>query len=427
MSYCGLWQSQDTAHGIDIVEPTDPIGDGFSFDVTVVHKDIANAVIEYVLKSRVGACHVLCSSVALVDAITAGLSDNLSVLSVTGDSPYQEQIACAKRWFRGEHDVLVSTVVALVGNENRECKTIVVAGFLFNVSSLVQAIGRLRPEQRGNTSKVHVFRPAIGIPHRRDAKVEGEQVFSEIVQAECLTMESRELFMALFSPVGLQEVLSLKDGCYLQHLSRMYGFLRHPCARCGLCLQEEISPDHVQSGDTRKVICPDGVSSDRSVQRSPTKRSCTLTDNVLIGKEVVETKNNFTKELFRKAKWVFTELRYRCLACGKSFCNGECVNACFRCGSIQHGYTSCKYTPVHLATLLPNKGVCFGCFDTRQHLMTDHDIKSCPLQRRLKRLVFLHHAKSAKNFEEYLRHLYSSEVSFASMVASFADKASLGR
>jgi hypothetical protein len=24
MSYCGLWQSQDTAHGIDIVEPTDP-------------------------------------------------------------------------------------------------------------------------------------------------------------------------------------------------------------------------------------------------------------------------------------------------------------------------------------------------------------------------------------------------------------------
>ena len=289
MSYCGLRHTRDTAHGIDIVEPTDPIGDGFSFDVTVVRREIADAVIEYVLKSRVGACHILCSSVALVDAITVGLSEDLSVLSVTGDSSYKEQIACAKSWFRGEHDVLVSTVVALVGNENKECKTIVVAGFLFNVSSLVQAIGRLRPEQRGNTSKVHVFRPAIGNPHRRNAEVEGEQVFSEIVQAGCLTMESRELFMALFSPVGLHEVLRSNDGCYLQHLSKMYGFLRHPCGRCGLCLRKETPLNSVETGQDMKENCPEGVFSHQVVEPSPTKRSCTMNNNVLIGKEAEES------------------------------------------------------------------------------------------------------------------------------------------
>ena len=241
-------------------------------------------------------------------------------------------------------------------------------------------------------------------------------------------MKSRELFMALFSPVGLHEVLRLNDGCYLQHLSKMYGFLRHPCGRCGLCLREETPPNSIETGQDMKENCPEGVFPHHVVEPSPTKRSCTMNNNVLIGKEAEESQNNFTKELFRKAQWVFTDLQYRCLACGKSLCNGECATrCCYRCGSRQHGYNSCKYTPAHLAKLLPNKGVCFGCFDTRQHLMKDHDIKSCPLNRRLKRLVFLHHAKSARSFEEYLRHLYSSEMSFVSMVASFSDKALLGR
>ena len=77
--------------------------------------------------------------------------------------------------------------------------------------------------------------------------------------------------------------------------------------------------------------------------------------------------------------------------------------------------------------ILPNKGVCFGCFDTRQHLMTSHDMKACPLKRRLKRLVFLDHQKRGNNFEEYLRQLYSSEMSFVRMVASFVDRTTLGR
>jgi hypothetical protein len=74
-----------------------------------------------------------------------------------------------------------------------------------------------------------------------------------------------------------------------------------------------------------------------------------------------------------------------------------------------------------------NKGVCYGCFDTRQHLMVDHDMKSCPLKRRLKRLVFLDHQRRGSSFDEYLRQLYSSEMNFVRMVASFSDMTSLGR
>jgi hypothetical protein len=59
--------------------------------------------------------------------------------------------------------------------------------------------------------------------------------------------------------------------------------------------------------------------------------------------------------------------------------------------------------------------------------MTDHNMKACPLKRRLKRLVFLDHQKGRSSFDDYLRHLYSSEMSFVEMVASFSNITSLGR
>jgi hypothetical protein len=159
----------------------------------------------------------------------------------------------------------------------------------------------------------------------------------------------------------------------------------------------------------------------------PSKRPCNQSDNVLVVKQASEDASKTEKVLRRKAKWVFNELQYRCMGCNKSICNGECAGGCFRCGSRNHNYTICTYDTNRLAKLLPGKGVCFGCFDTRQHLMLDHDMKACPLKRRLKRLVFMDHQKSGVNFDEYLRRLYSSEMSFVRMVASFSDRVSLGR
>jgi hypothetical protein len=442
MSYCGLIRDIDE-RSVDVVTPTDPIGDGFSFLVNTV-EDIAASVIDYVLKSRVGACHVLCSSISLVEEICIGLSSHLKVLSVTGDSSYQEQINCAKNWYKGGYDVLVSTVVALVGNENRLCQSIVVAGFLFNVSSLVQAIGRLRPGQRGPSSKVQVFRFPIRTANRQDARQQCSVLWSEILEAGCLNMNSRQQFANLFSPVGLQEVLSLKEGCYLQHLSKFFGFVRLPCDRCGLCVsrllsiresKEEMVDDCALIRRSQDKVAPSPAPSSFLVRKittniqveQPVKRSRVDSDNVLREQKVSEEEKKVENDLRRKAKWVFCELQYRCLLCGSTTCNGECASGCYRCGSRSHSYTVCTYNTTRLGKILSNKGVCYGCFDTRQHLMVDHDMKSCPLKRRLKRLVFLDHQRRGSSFDEYLRQLYSSEMNFVRMVASFSDKTSLGR
>ena len=251
MSYCGLVQTPDSG-SLDVVAPSDPVGDGFSFGLDVV-SDVAKAIIDFVLNSRVGACHVLCSSIPLVSTVTIELSKTLRVLSVTGNSSCQDQIRCAKNWSKGEYDVLVSTVVGLVGNENKACRTIVVGGFLFNVSSLVQAIGRLRPTQRGPDSKVKVFRFPFRSVDRSDALERSEALFNEVVQAGCLNVSDKEFFTRVYSPIGLQEVLSMKNGCYLQQLSGCFGFARLQCNRCDLCLQTSRSTSSNQALQTTSI------------------------------------------------------------------------------------------------------------------------------------------------------------------------------
>jgi hypothetical protein len=265
------------------------------------------------------------------------------------------------------------------------------------------------------------------------------------VEAGCLRGDSQELFEVLFSPVGLQQVLSLKQGCYLQFLSKLYGFVRLSCGRCGLCVQgkgidstllpiqagcnpsSDISTTNRVPTQSTSCLQTKRILSEESQNFLSSKRPCTRSDNVVATQKHAEAESRLTKVLHRKAKWVFTELQYRCLACGKSLCNGECAGGCYRCGSRYHRYNVCTYDVNRLAKILPNKGVCFGCFDTSQHHMTSHDIKSCPLKRRLKRLLFLDHSKRGNDFEEYLRQLYSCELSFVRMVASFSDQTSLGR
>jgi len=255
--------------------------------------------------------------------------------------------------------------------------------------------------------------------------------------------------MKLYAPIGLQEVLSLKQGCYLQELSMFFGFARLRCGRCGLCLKIDI-PDTVKSLNGNymshavgRPSQPNDISKEHGVLVNPYKKRMTgyemsnddnkkfrhMVPNEVATKQHASEENmNVSKLLRRKAKWVFGELLYRCLVCGKADCNGEmCLNACLRCGNSRHNNTSCSFNNAKLAKLLPNKGVCFGCFDTRQHTMTNHDMKACPYKRRLKRLMFLDHERKGNAFDEYLRRIYCSELTFVSFVASYWKDTSLGR
>ena len=163
----------------------------------------------------------------------------------------------------------------------------------------------------------------------------------------------------------------------------------------------------------------------------PVKKICVASitsNNVASTQEHSEDSSKSSRELCRKAKCVLSELLYRCMACGTVDCNGElCLKACYRCGARDHHHNSCSFTNEKLGKILVNKGVCFGCYDTCQHTMVKHDMRMCPLKRRLKRLLFLDRDRKGLPFEQYIRQIYASEESFVSTVAFYSKDTMLGR
>lgn len=157
------------------------------------------------------------------------------------------------------------------------------------------------------------------------------------------------------------------------------------------------------------------------------KLASTQIDEINDTRLIAETINSKEKKIRRLADGVLRELMYRCIACGYADCIGECVRGCYRCGDRYHQTNACSYNIQKLSVILANKGVCFGCFDSRQRGIQSHDIRKCPLKRRLKRLLFLDKEKRQGSFECYLRNLYADDLSLTKMIASFSDKIKFGR
>jgi hypothetical protein len=394
-------------------------------------EDVCASIVESILMTKDSACHVICETKVLLEKVHMLLANRRSVLVVTGDTPSHEQFHCAKAWASGTHDVLVSTIVALVGNENKKCKKIVIGGFLYNVSSLVQAIGRLRPDQRGHDARVEVFYYPITAQAKEDAKQTEGNSFQELRSASCLQDDCFGDYSQIFSPVGLQKILAMKTGCFLQSLSSCYGFARQPCLQCALCIQSTIQarPDvqvsalmQGSSGGLKRV-----PSQQLSLPVDSKRGRTDVESNVESAMEYALEANQEEKRIRRLADSVFRELLYRCLFCGSSTCVGECGRGCYRCGDRLHHTNGCSYTFKKLSLILANKGVCFGCFDTRLRGIEHHTMKDCPMRRRLKRLLFVDRERRKVQFEQYIRLIYTDEMSFLRVVSSFSGQVTLGR
>lgn len=498
MTFCGLHVAA-VPNSVDVVDGLDPVGDGFTLNISQV-ENVEQAVVAYIMQERRIPCHIICSSRAKVRAISSLLLPYFRVLSVTGDSSSVDQIETAMQWSCGEWDVLVSTSVALVGNENPKCKTVVIAGFLYNISSLVQAFGRLRPEQRGDDAVVSIFRTKLCKKDLDTAKETEENLFLELKAAGCVGDETRTLYRRLFSPVGLLWFFFSKQGCYLQTISSYFDYDRPPCGKCTLCrrdadISEAVvtdlkrspvssslisSPPGKRLKDTPQPIAPVRVSSSgqkleitvtrplvkdtsssrsskamvpvpllllgkgvetmavkRAVKAPLASRSASLIQKKLTEINVVRTnqvhavaRNEDEKKIRRLAGLVLNELQYRCVFCGFASCTGDiCLgNACYRCGSRAHHSNMCEYNIDKLKFILADKGVCFGCFDSTIRGMRSHPIKECPLRRRLRRLVFDTFAVTkVDTFEDFLRGLYATELTFMTMISRYSDKVKMGK
>ena len=181
---------------------------------------------------------------------------------------------------------------------------------------------------------------------------------------------------------GLNRWLVQEEGCWIANLVEKFGQSRNCCNMCDRC-----------KGTPVQIA----AAANTSVVRANNKRK-----NVAMN--------------------VLRRMEMECIICGCDSCDGEkCLprGACFRCGG-SHLRSLCT---TNWESILCNKG-CFYCLDLYFHQgFRSHAAKSnsCPLQRRLKRLVIHCFSKSAEqDIGRFYSRIASERSSFYSFLAAAA-------
>ena len=328
------------------------------------------------------ACHVIVNSKNDAQLIHAKLSRNFESRIVTSESTGEEQFEIARYWKESEFQVLVSTSIALVGNENPKCRHVVIVGYLFNLLSLVQAIGRLRPSQRSRKGSIKIILP---IRSKLDFKKEwDDEYLKKFVPAKERGLVPPDIttFKKFAAMCGLHDILCEQQGCLLVNVSKSFGKKRRQCGVCDYCVS------------------------------SPMKQSANY------AKAHAET----TIRSKHDASSIWRSLIVKCPVCQSTNCDGDTcfpLDLCYQCGAKDHKRKDCK---VDWTTVLRGKA-CYYCFDPfhREGYVnhTAKDKEGCPLKRRFKRLLFQRcRLKGDQNIREFVAGIFSEEDKMNSFLAS---------
>ena len=270
-------------------------------------------------------------------------STNLSVEALSSDEPSSRQEAVAQQWRSGDIRILVSTTCALCGNENHNCRHVIVCGMIYSLMNIVQAVGRLRPSQRKPDGSVTLL---YSTGHTaRD--LQEDQTLRLLEDKGLLTgSESRAHLESVFGSSSIAKWLAERT-CRVQGLSRRFGLEVDCCGVCDWCVEQSSQSGHSR---VRERVRNEDIDAE-------------------------------------KAESYLARLTRECIVCKEAGCNGEsCLpyGACFHCGQSGHQRGQCQ---VNFRTVLSNKA-CFYCFDVfSRRGYKQHHPSACPLQRRLKRLM----------------------------------------
>ena len=371
---------------VDIVDVKDCIGTfppTFKLVVTMEERALNLAVNALRMLSRQHpdhGIHVMVAGKASGDRIVSALSPDILCRFVSSDTPQLEQTEVAKDWSEGRFQILVSTTIALVGNENEKCRHVFIVGLLFSLMNVIQAIGRLRPSQRVGGASVRIFVQ----PQTETRLVEyGErdsQMFTSLL-ARKLINDDRDSYMRVASVLGLHSWLSDNNCCRIRKLGELYGFVRQDCGFCDVC-------------------------------RGSTTQRLAL---------VARSKMTIANRTMNSALLVLKRLSDKCLYCLSSRCNGEsCMGQhdCYRCGGA-HFLSQCRYKSTAKSVL--DGKACFDCFDLYARSgYSNHNKERCPLQRRLRRLVFARCRETKQEYATFMSSVFSEAATFYSFVDSFS-------
>ena len=167
-------------------------------------------------------------------------STNLSVEALSSDEPSSRQEAVAQQWRSGDIRILVSTKCALCGNENHNCRHVIVCGMIYSLMNIVQAVGRLRPSQRKPDGSVTLLYSTGHMA--RD--LQEDQTLRLLEDKGLLTgSESRAHLELVFGSSSIAKWLAERS-CRVQGLSRQFGLEVDCCGVCDWCVEQSNQSGH---------------------------------------------------------------------------------------------------------------------------------------------------------------------------------------
>ncbi|KAI2491875.1 hypothetical protein MHU86_22671 [Fragilaria crotonensis] len=113
-------------------------------------------------------------------------------------------IKVPQEWSKGQLDVLISTTMGLVGNENPSCRHLVCVGYLYDSMQIVQLFGRLRKSMRKEFGQVLFAVPDNLSDHRvRD----DEYRYTRLLNEHIVTPQDHCDFKAVMTSCAVRDWL----------------------------------------------------------------------------------------------------------------------------------------------------------------------------------------------------------------------------
>jgi superfamily II DNA helicase RecQ len=159
-------------------------------------------------------------------------SKAVNCMFVCADTTPKDLKTAATKLSNGDLDVLISTSIALVGNENPSCRFLICAGYLFDAMQVVQAFGRLRKYMRSSAGQV-CFAP----PDHRIK--EDQHRYTRLFNGKLISEKNNALFKATMTSGGVHDWMidaaSGTKACPLKKLSLSFGKMIDNCTACLFC------------------------------------------------------------------------------------------------------------------------------------------------------------------------------------------------
>ena len=449
----GLIENRGDISNVEVIQSPDLVGDGLDFEVMRVGGDIITATIQladHYVRQNNRAVHVLCASKQHCQQFEAKLNNRDDVVVVHSGTTREEQATAAKAWFTSQAKQLYTTSLGTVGNENDELGGIIIVGLLFNLSTLVQIFGRLRPRQRGSHSKVYQLVSDWDLQLNAQVTSRADNIRNDLNNAGHLHADDESMYNEVFHIDGYKRFVS-SEGCYFTKLSVLFSDNVSPScgSHCTWCRHGQrhtlynYTVSNAQQGTTLQMVTPIRQQQTSTVVTNPYKRKRSTEQSVspvetsYVEQVAVIARQEQQSSLHTRsiAESKLNHLKVLCpnKQCRFPSCNGEfCLNrACYICHDPTHAVAQCPFkhhtsAAKGLDDYLANKGFCVYCLgkltgSNEQHGTINGNANDlhCTLAKRLRRaLSNIYHQKyKTSSWGWFLRHITSSDEVYYKFIA----------